>query len=48
VSVMQLHDKNAVVHGAGGAIGGAIAGAFARELATLFLACVAPWTRSVR
>ena len=45
MSVMQLHDKNAVVHGAGGAIGGAIAGAFARELATLFLACVAPWTR---
>jgi hypothetical protein len=45
---MQLHDKNVVVHGAGGAIGGPIPGAFARELARPFLACVAPWTRPVR
>jgi 3-oxoacyl-[acyl-carrier protein] reductase len=33
-----LLDKNAVIHGAGGAIGGAVARAFAREGAKVFLA----------
>src|SRR2546425_3649722 len=33
-----LENKNAVVYGAGGAIGGAVAGAFAREGARVFLA----------
>lgn len=35
---MLLDGKNAVVYGAGGAIGGAVAGAFAREGARVFLA----------
>jgi 3-oxoacyl-[acyl-carrier protein] reductase len=35
---MLLAGKNAVIHGAGGAIGGAVARAFAREGATVFLA----------
>ena len=35
---MLLEKKNAVIYGAGGAIGGAIARAFAREGATVFLA----------
>jgi NAD(P)-dependent dehydrogenase (short-subunit alcohol dehydrogenase family) len=34
---MMLKNKNAVIYGAGGAIGGAIAHAFAREGATVFL-----------
>jgi len=34
---MLLHDKIAVIYGAGGAIGGAVARAFAREGARLFL-----------
>ena len=34
---MLLEDKNAVIYGAGGAIGAAVARAFAREGATLFL-----------
>lgn len=35
---MLLENKNAVIYGAGGAIGGAVARAFAREGARLFLA----------
>jgi len=35
---MLLEDKNAVIYGAGGAIGGAVAHAFAREGARVFLA----------
>jgi 3-oxoacyl-[acyl-carrier protein] reductase len=35
---MLLEDKNAVIYGAGGAIGGAVARAFAREGASVFLA----------
>ena len=35
---MLLEDKNAVIYGAGGAIGGAVASAFAREGARVFLA----------
>lgn len=35
---MQLKNKNAVIYGAGGAIGGAVARAFAREGAKVFLA----------
>ena len=35
---MILEDKNAIVYGAGGAIGGAVARAFAREGANVFLA----------
>ncbi len=35
---MLLANKNAVIHGAGGAIGGAVARAFAREGANVFLA----------
>jgi NAD(P)-dependent dehydrogenase (short-subunit alcohol dehydrogenase family) len=35
---MLLKDKNAVIYGAGGAIGGAVAKAFAREGARVFLA----------
>ena len=35
---MLLEDKNAVIYGAGGAIGGAVARAFAREGAGVFLA----------
>jgi NAD(P)-dependent dehydrogenase (short-subunit alcohol dehydrogenase family) len=35
---MLLENKNAVIYGAGGAIGGAVARAFAREGAMLFLA----------
>ncbi len=35
---MLLRDKNAVIYGAGGAIGGAVARAFSREGAKLFLA----------
>ncbi len=35
---MLLEDKNAVVYGAGGAVGGAVARAFAREGANVFLA----------
>ncbi|AVH54944.1 SDR family NAD(P)-dependent oxidoreductase [Streptomyces dengpaensis] len=35
---MLLADKNAVIYGAGGAIGGAVARAFAREGARVFLA----------
>jgi NADP-dependent 3-hydroxy acid dehydrogenase YdfG len=34
---MLLENKNAVVYGAGGAIGGAVARAFAREGARVFL-----------
>jgi NAD(P)-dependent dehydrogenase (short-subunit alcohol dehydrogenase family) len=34
---MMLKDKNAVIYGAGGAIGGAVARAFAREGARVFL-----------
>ena len=34
---MLLANKNAVVYGAGGAIGGAVARAFAREGAKVFL-----------
>ena len=34
---MILEDKNAIVYGAGGAIGGAVARAFAREGANVFL-----------
>ena len=35
---MLLQGKNAVIYGAGGAIGGAVARAFAREGANVFLA----------
>lgn len=35
---MLLKNKNAIIYGAGGAIGGAVARAFAREGATVFLA----------
>ena len=35
---MLLENKNAVIYGAGGAIGGAVARAFAREGAAVFLA----------
>ncbi|MBC8118373.1 MAG: SDR family oxidoreductase [Burkholderiaceae bacterium] len=35
---MLLKDKNAIIYGAGGAIGGAVARAFAREGAKVFLA----------
>ena len=35
---MLLEDKNAIIYGAGGAIGGAVARAFAREGASVFLA----------
>ena len=35
---MLLEDKNAVIYGAGGAVGGAVAQAFAREGAKVFLA----------
>ena len=35
---MLLEDKNAVVYGAGGAVGGAVARAFAREGANVFVA----------
>jgi short chain dehydrogenase len=35
---MLLEDKNAVIYGAGGAIGGAVGRAFAREGARVFLA----------
>src|SRR5689334_766768 len=35
---MLLKDKNAVIYGAGGAVGGAVAKAFAREGARVFLA----------
>jgi NAD(P)-dependent dehydrogenase (short-subunit alcohol dehydrogenase family) len=35
---MLLEDKNAVIYGAGGAVGGAVARAFAREGARVFLA----------
>lgn len=35
---MQLQNKNAIIYGAGGAIGGAVALAFAREGAKVFLA----------
>jgi NAD(P)-dependent dehydrogenase (short-subunit alcohol dehydrogenase family) len=34
---MRLENKNAVIYGAGGAVGGAVARAFAREGATVFL-----------
>ena len=34
---MMLKDQNAIIYGAGGAIGGAVARAFAREGATVFL-----------
>jgi NADP-dependent 3-hydroxy acid dehydrogenase YdfG len=34
---MLLKDKNALIYGAGGAIGGAVARAFAKEGAKLFL-----------
>ncbi|MEV7995237.1 SDR family oxidoreductase [Streptomyces sp. NPDC086077] len=36
--IMLLAEKNALIYGAGGAIGGAVARAFAREGATVFLA----------
>jgi NAD(P)-dependent dehydrogenase (short-subunit alcohol dehydrogenase family) len=35
---MLLENKNAVIYGAGGAVGGAVARAFAREGAKVFLA----------
>lgn len=35
---MLMENKNAVIYGAGGAIGGAVAHAFAREGATVYLA----------
>ncbi len=35
---MLLKDKNAVIYGAGGAVGGVVARAFAREGARVFLA----------
>ncbi|MGH3147950.1 MAG: SDR family NAD(P)-dependent oxidoreductase, partial [Rubrobacter sp.] len=35
---MLLENRNAVIYGAGGAIGGAVARAFAREGARVFLA----------
>ena len=35
---MRLDNKNAIIYGAGGAIGGAVARAFAREGAKVFLA----------
>jgi NAD(P)-dependent dehydrogenase (short-subunit alcohol dehydrogenase family) len=35
---MQLKNKNAIIYGAGGAVGGAVARAFAREGANVFLA----------
>jgi len=35
---MLLHNKTAIIYGAGGAVGGAVAKAFAREGARLFLA----------
>ena len=35
---MLLEDKNAVIYGAGGAIGGAVTCAFAREGTHVFLA----------
>ena len=34
---MLLENKNAIIYGAGGAIGGAVARAFAREGARVFL-----------
>ena len=34
---MMLKNKNAIIYGAGGAIGGAVARAFAREGAKVFL-----------
>ena len=34
---MLLENKNAIIYGAGGAIGGAVASAFAREGARVFL-----------
>lgn len=34
---MLLESKNAVIYGAGGAIGGAVARAFARQAANVFL-----------
>jgi len=34
---MSLEDKNAVVYGAGGAVGAAVARAFARDGARVFL-----------
>jgi NAD(P)-dependent dehydrogenase (short-subunit alcohol dehydrogenase family) len=34
---MLLENKNAIIYGAGGAVGGAIARVFAREGAKLFL-----------
>jgi NADP-dependent 3-hydroxy acid dehydrogenase YdfG len=34
---MRLKDKNAIIYGAGGAIGGAVARAYAKEGATVFL-----------
>ena len=39
---MLLENKNAIVYGAGGAIGGAVARAFAREGARVFLAGRSP------
>jgi NAD(P)-dependent dehydrogenase (short-subunit alcohol dehydrogenase family) len=39
---MLLENKNAIVYGAGGAIGGAVARAFAREGANVFLAGRSP------
>jgi len=36
--LMLLENKNAIVYGAGGAIGGAVARAFARDVARVFLA----------
>jgi NAD(P)-dependent dehydrogenase (short-subunit alcohol dehydrogenase family) len=44
---MLLGNKNAVIYGAGGAIGGAVAPAFAREGAKVFLA-VAPLQSSTQ
>ncbi len=39
---MLLENKNAVIYGAGGAIGGAVARAFARDGARVFLAPIRP------
>jgi NAD(P)-dependent dehydrogenase (short-subunit alcohol dehydrogenase family) len=41
---MQLKDKNAVIYGAGGAVGGAVARTFAREGARVFLTGRTPAT----
>jgi len=44
---MLLKGRNAVVYGAGGALGGAVSRAFAREGAAVFLTS-AGWRRSTK